>query len=239
MNKPSFEEVLKHPDRWLTERQSRWLASRGALAWAAEVLCYVANWILVRLLFRYSVRGRRHLPASGPFIITPNHSSPLDAQLLGAALPLAVLQHSYWTGKETVVLKNWLRRLLSWYTRIMPIPDDVVALAPATKILGRGESLIWFPEGTRSLDGELGDFKPGVAWLLTQHDVPVVPVFILGANAACPRSRTMPRFWTRVEVRIGPPQSAEQLGLRQPCEEDCQNAADSLRQSVIQLREQP
>jgi 1-acyl-sn-glycerol-3-phosphate acyltransferase len=43
--------------------------------------------LFVRLLFRFSVEGRQHLPASGPFIITPNHSCPLDLQLLATALP--------------------------------------------------------------------------------------------------------------------------------------------------------
>jgi hypothetical protein len=55
-----------------------------------------------------------------------------------------------------------LRRTLSWCTRIVPVADDATALAPAVKILERGDKLIWFPEGARSLDGKLHTFKPGI-----------------------------------------------------------------------------
>lgn len=236
MLKPSYDDVLGQPDRWLTDRQHRWLRPRGALAGTVHGLLYLVVWLAIRLMFRFSVEGREHLPKSGPFIIVISHMSPLDPQILGAALPLAVLRNSYWAGKERVVLKTWLRRKLSWYTRIMPIATDPTALAPAVKILERGDRLIWFPEGARSLDGELHDFKPGVVQLLTKCDVPVVPVYIQGAHAACPAARTFPRLRTRVIVRIGPAKSADQLGLKKTTGDRIARGLELLRESVLQLR---
>jgi len=238
MRKSKYEDVLAQPERWLTDLQRRWLRPRSAFARTAHTLMYLVNWLSVRLLFRFSVEGGEHLPASGPFIITPNHASPLDPQFLSAALPLALLRHAYWAGKERTVLKTWLRRTLSWYTQTVPIADDATALAPAVTILERGNKLIWFPEGARSLHGELHEFKPGVVRLLTKCNVPVVPVYIHGAHAACPGSKTIPRLWTRVVVRIGPPATAEQLGLKQATTEDVNRAIDSLQRSVMRLRDQ-
>ncbi len=237
MNTSTHEKVLAEPDRWLTAQQIRWLRPRGMIARAVHTSLYVVNWLCVRMLFRFSIEGRKHLPRSGPFIIAPNHTSPLDPPFLSAGLPLTLLRHTYWAGKDTTVLKTWLRRTFSWLTQVMPIANDATALAPAIKTLEQGGRLIWFPEGVRSLDGELHEFKPGVAWLLTKCNVPVVPVFIEGAHVACPRSKTMPRFWTRVVVRIGAPETAEQLGLRIATAEDVDRAVAALRQRLVQLRD--
>ena len=167
MSKFSYEDVLTQPERWLTDRQRRWLRPRGLFARTAHTLFYFVNLLFVRLLFRFSVEGRQHLSASGPFI-----------------------------------------------------------------------KLIWFPEGARSLDGELHAFKPGLGGILTKCDVPVVPVFIDGAPAAFPTGQTMPRLRARVVVRIGPPETAERLGLKDGGNEDINRVADVLRQRVMQLRDQ-
>jgi len=238
MSKPSYEDVLAEPDRWLTDRQRRWLRPRSMFARAAHRLLYVINWISIRLLFRFSVEGREHLSGSSPVIITANHASPLDPQMLGAALPLALLRSAYWAGKESTVLKTSLRRVFSWYTRIIPISDDATALAPAVKILEQRGDLFWFPEGARSLDGELQEFKSGVIRLLTKCDVQVVPVFIEGGHAAFPSSKRWPRLRARVVVRIGPPRTAEQLGLRAATSQDIDRATGSLQECVMRLRDQ-
>lgn len=238
MRRFSYEDVLAQPERWLTDRQRRWLRPRSAWAHVVHALFYVVNWLAVRLLFRFSVEGLEHLPASGPCIITPNHASPLDPQFLGAALTLGLLRRAYWAGKESTVLKTRLRRTLSWASRIVPIADDVTAFAPAIIILEQGDVLFWFPEGARSRDGEVHEFKPGAVQLLTKCHVPIVPVYIQGAHAACPGSKTIPRLWTRVVVRIGPPLTARQLGLKEATNDQISRATDALRQSVLQLRDQ-
>ena len=169
-----YIEAIEQPELWVTERQKRWLRPRSRLTNAAYAGLYVLNWILTRLLFRVSVKGLEHLAISGPFILTPNHASPLDPPVLAATIPLAVLQHTYWAGKQSTVLKNRLRRFMSWITRVIPISEDRTSLAAAVTILEQGHNLVWFPEGARSLDGQLHDFKPGIAILLSRCDVPVV-----------------------------------------------------------------
>ncbi len=195
----------------------------------------VINWILIRLLFRVSVEGHQNLPNSGPFIITPNHASPLDPPVLAFSLPLAMLQNTYWAGKQSTVLRNRLRLFLSWLTRVIPIIDDRTSLSAGVIILDRAHNLVWFPEGERSLDGTLKDFKPGVAVLLTRCNVPVVPVLIKGAHEAFPRRGCWPRLWSKIVVRIGPAVTAHQLGLTSCSAEDISRVVVTLRQSIADL----
>ena len=227
-----YKEVIEHPEQWVTELQKRWLQPRSSLAMAAYAGLYVVNWILTRMLFRVSVEGIERLPISGPFVLTPNHASPLDPPILATTLPLSVLQHTYWAGKQSTVLQNPLRRFMSWLTRVIPISEDRTALAAGITILEQGHNLVWFPEGERSSDGQLLDFKPGIAILLSRCDVPVVPVLIQGAYDAFPARGSWPRLWTRIAVRIGRPLSAFQLGLTSTSSDDFGGAAATLRQCV-------
>ncbi len=222
----------------LTDLQRRWLRPRSAFATMAYALLYIVNWLAVRLLFRMSVEGRNRLPSTGPFIIAPNHASPLDPPILAASLPLTMLQQTFWAGKKQVVLRNPLRRMLSWLTRVVPIDDNGSALGPGVTVLKRGHSLVWFPEGRRSLDGKLQKFKQGIAHLLVRCDVPVFPVFIQGAYAAFPSGARFPRLGTRVVVRIGPALSAEQLGLNETTPESISHAVETLRKHIEQLRDE-
>jgi len=235
MDIEKYKEVVEEPGRWVTKLQERWLQPRSRPTKAAYAGLYVVNWILTRLLFRVSVAGLEHLPVSGPFVVTPNHTSPLDPPILATIIPLAVLQRTYWAGKESTVLQNRLRRFMSWLTRVIPISEDRTALAAALTILEQRYNLIWFPEGERSSDGQLHDFKPGIAILLTRYDVPVVPVLIQGAYEAFPTRGSWPRLWTKILVRIGRPMTAHQLGLTSSSTDDVINATAALRQCIADL----
>jgi long-chain acyl-CoA synthetase len=235
MDIDKYKEVIDQPERWLTELQRSWLLPRSRLAAASYAGLYFVNWILIRLLFRVSVEGSEHLPVSGPFVVTPNHASPLDPPVLAAAISLTVLQNTFWAGKQSTVLRNGLRRCMSWFTRVIPIHEDRTAVAAAITSLEHGHNLIWFPEGERSLNGQLHHFRSGIAILLSRCDVPVLPVLIQGAYDAFPTRKSWPRLWTRIIVRIGPPQSAQQLGLTSFSPEAIQRAAATLQQRVAEL----
>lgn len=63
---------------------------------------------------------------------------------------------------------------------------------------------VLFPEGTRSRDGNLGRFKPGLGMIVAESEVPVVPCYLHGAHAACPPDRKLP-LALPLHLRIGPP----------------------------------
>jgi 1-acyl-sn-glycerol-3-phosphate acyltransferase len=68
-----------------------------------------------------------------------------------------------------------------------------------------GWNIILFPEGTRSVTGQMGPFKSGIGLLATQLQIPVIPAAIVGAYEILPKGRRLPRRRGRVRVAFGPP----------------------------------
>jgi long-chain acyl-CoA synthetase len=68
--------------------------------------------------------------------------------------------------------------------------------------LKEGKKVIIFPEGTRTTNGKLGEFKKTFAILSTELNVPVVPVAIIGADRALPVGAKIPRPWVKVRVKF-------------------------------------
>ncbi len=231
-----FSHVLEQPERWLSEQQRRWLRPRGRSRRIAYVVLFVLNWVLIRFLFRLSIKGREHLRGAAPVIVAPNHASPFDPPILAAALPLSMLQQTYWASKQSTVLKTRTRTLLSWLTRVIPIGDDSSALAAGAAVLSQNQNLVWFPEGRRSLDGRLQEFRPGIVFLLAMCNVPVVPVYVEGAYEAFPTGARFPRLRARIIVRIGAPRTPAQLRVDTTSPENVERSAAGIRECVSQLR---
>ena len=78
------------------------------------------------------------------------------------------------------------------------------------KRLKRGEAVLVFPEGTRTVDGEVGPFKPGICSIARRGKTILLPVGIDGAYDAWPRRRKLPRTG-RIHVCVGIPISAEEV----------------------------
>lgn len=206
-------DPLVEPEVVLAADQRRWLAPlRGwqvGLAW----LLYQLNRGIVRGIFRLEVRGLAQLPAAGPLLFTPNHVSFIDPFVLAAALPFNTLRRTRFAGLDEVAFANPLFRAVCRLAQAVPIdPRRATAssLAFGALVLQRGENLVWFPEGERSLSGRLLAFRPGVGMLLARRQVPAVPVAIRGAYQVLPRGRNWPR-WHRLAIEFGPPLTPEQL----------------------------
>jgi long-chain acyl-CoA synthetase len=121
--------------------------------------------------------------------------------------------------------------------RILPVEPrsgPLSNLALAAAVLHRNKNLVWFPEGQRSVSGDLKRFRPGIGLLLLTNAVPVVPVWIEGAGEALPPGKRWPRL-REVTLRFGEPCLGAQLeseGVGNTAEE---RIADALRSRVIQL----
>jgi long-chain acyl-CoA synthetase len=162
--------------------------------------------MLVRILWRTRALGADQLP-DGPLLITPNHTSYLDPLVVMAALPWRRLRRTYWAGWAGVMHSSPLRRLVSRMTQVFPVDADRdlgAAVATARELLGRGHSVVWFPEGRRSPSGELGRFQSGAGLVLKESATPALPTAIRGTFAAWPKHRRLPRP-TRIEVSFGAP----------------------------------
>jgi long-chain acyl-CoA synthetase len=145
--------------------------------------------LLARPTFRLRASGLEHLPASPPFIICPNHESFLDAPLMICCLPYRALRKlfslgysDYWDSPLTSRLAQWCK-----IVAIDPNVNLVRAMQAGAVGLKHKKVLLIFPEGTRSIDGRLTEFKKGAAILAHEMGVPIVPVGIRGTYESWPR----------------------------------------------------
>jgi long-chain acyl-CoA synthetase len=176
-----------------------------AILWAAM--------LLARVVVRFDVRGLEHLPASGPYLITPNHQSYLDSFFLMGSLPWRIFRQVFFVGASEYFETPFMR----WFARqvnVVPVDPDS-SLVPAMQAGGfglrHGRVLVLFPEGERSIDGTVKSFKKGAA-ILSQHlSAPIVPVALDGIYEIWPRNRPIAwgvlRPWRRapVAIHVGPP----------------------------------
>jgi len=162
--------------------------------------------LLFRCYFRFRTEGREHIPHS-PCIIAPNHQSFIDGLLVATGLKNAQMQRTCFYAKAKHVQKRWLRFLADRNNVvIMDIHADVrQSIQKVATLLQNGKNVIIFPEGTRTLDGALGEFKKTFAILSKELNVPVVPVAIRGAFEALPSGSILPKPFRRISVRFQPP----------------------------------
>ena len=160
----------------------------------------------LRLFFRIRAEGREHIPARGPCILVANHQSYIDGLFVSMFLKNKFLRQLHYYAKRKHVTKGFL----SWLARncnviVVEVGRDVqLSLHMMAQALQEGGSLLIFPEGTRSTDGALGDFKSTFAAMALEMKVPIIPVAISGAHRALPRGKRFPRPFTRIHVRFLP-----------------------------------
>jgi len=188
-------------------------------------------YLIFLLLFRMRVDGLEHLPPSGPYLVCPNHLSYLDPFAVISVLPYHSFRDTFFLG-YSAFFKSRPMRLLSRLAGVVPVDPDahlLGALRAGAWGLRQGRILCIFPEGARSFDGELQEFKKGAAILAHEIGVPIVPVGIQGTHEVLPRGRARLRFH-RISVRFGPP-VRPQAGDGDPY----QDLTERLRRSVSDL----
>lgn len=161
--------------------------------------------LLILLRIKINVRGVENLQDGSPYIFIANHSSYLDIIAIGKALPEGAL----------FVYKEELTKVPVWGWSLKGSPFIMIRRADArdamrsieqaaSEIRERGESVVIFPEGTRSFNGELGEFKRGGFLLAAKTGVPLVPLAIRGSNRLLPRNDWRVQPGT-IDVVIGAP----------------------------------
>ncbi len=158
-------------------------------------IAWLGTYPLAKLLLGLRVVGREHL-VNGGQIIAANHTSNFDPLILGWAAAREV----YFLAKEELFRYRpfaWL--IKSW--NALPVGRkgiDLGAIKRCGAVLRRNQTLVLFPEGTRSRNGEIGAFKPGVGMLAVLNQVPVIPAFISGM------AQSIVSYWVdRDFVRLG------------------------------------
>ncbi|GBR75879.1 long-chain-fatty-acid--CoA ligase [Candidatus Termititenax persephonae] len=154
-------------------------------------------------------------------IYAANHQSYLDIVWLLATMPPDIRQKTYMLGKKELAFLPWLLGRLP-IIFVERQGQALSSLKAGADILRQGGSLIVFPEGTRSRDGKLGEFKIGAALLAHKLGKKIVPITIKGAYEIYPRHQRFPdwRSTTQGEVILNPPldprdfSTAEELNIK-------------------------
>ena len=164
-------------------------------------------------LFRTQVRPRVEgldvlTRVKGPVIFVANHASHLDTPLILLSLPDEWRRTTTVAAAADYFFDKWWRSVGSALVfNTFPIERRGGSMsATPGEVLAEGWSLIVFPEGTRSRDGWLGEFRTGAASLSKTFGVPIVPVAHRGTFAVMPRGQGWPSPGRRpVRLRFGEP----------------------------------
>ncbi len=154
--------------------------------------------------YRFASWGVAGVPDAGPVLFVSNHQSHLDPIIVG----LGAHKRQYFALARASL---WKSALFRWLTvplnpvAVEPNSADIKSLKRCIELLQQGQALTVYPEGTRTPDGEVKAFEPGVLLIIKRAKPVVVPVGIEGAYGVWPRWRKLPGLRGRVGVTYGEP----------------------------------
>ena len=164
---------------------------------------YHLSKLLARIFFRLRVVHRERMINHGPVILASNHQSFLDPPLVGSVSDRGV----YFLARKSL-LDGWFFGWILPKLNVIPVDSetgrDRTALKALIRILRAGQGTVVFPEGQRTVDGELQAAQPGLGLVIAKTLAPVVPMRVFGAFAAWPIHQKWPRPG-RVTIVVGDP----------------------------------
>ena len=188
---PEVQEVVSKPRRI------------GPLLW---YLFGRAVSLISKDAFDLRVHGLENIPPEGPFILSPNHQSFLDGPVLMSQFPWRLYKKAFYVGTSEI-FGSGVMRAVAHSLRLIPVDPDA-NLVPAMRAgaygLRRGQILVLYPEGERSIDGPPKTFNKGAAILASHLKVPIVPVALEGFHEAWPRGKGFQGL-SRLRIAIGKP----------------------------------
>jgi 1-acyl-sn-glycerol-3-phosphate acyltransferase len=177
----------------------------------ARLFAFGARLLVRALAFgRVEVEGLERLRSdprvSGPLVVVANHVSNIDPPLVGGWLARGLGRRLAFLAKEQLFRGLVGRFMLAQgMIRVRAGRSDVDALRTARSVLDRGGVIVVFPEGTRSFDGVVGEAHAGAAMLASRPGTWVVAAGVGDTDRLMPRGERLPRFGTRVLLRVGEP----------------------------------
>jgi 1-acyl-sn-glycerol-3-phosphate acyltransferase len=148
-------------------------------------VCYTLSGLIARTAFRYRAYGRENIIEEGPAIMAANHQSYLDPPLVG----ITCKNELYFLARKTLFEKKLLGSLIS---RVNALPvdlsrGDLTAFRAVMNLLKEGHRTVIFPEGTRTLTGQIQQARAGIGMIIAKTLAPVVPIRIFGSFEAWPK----------------------------------------------------
>jgi long-chain acyl-CoA synthetase len=204
-------------------RFPRW-ASRAPVAWLRAAVYYLLTWPATVLLACPRVRGRENLrEVRGPVLVVCNHVTPIDIGWVLKALPPRFRHHlaTAMAGERLMAMRHppgdagWLRRLFDPVRyflvvalfNVFPLPKLTgfrESFEFAGESIERGESVLIFPEGELTKDGNVAPFRAGIGVLAAKLGVPIIPMRLDGLFDLRQAGKRIARPF-QVKVTIGSP----------------------------------
>ena len=191
------------------ERMRSLKRESGLISTGLHLTCWTAIRAYLAFYHRLKVVGAENLPTAPPYILVANHTSHLDALVLAAPLPWRMRDRVFPIAAGDVFFETpmmsafsafFLNALPMWRKKCGPH-----ALQELRERLVSEECVyVLFPEGARSRDGKMMQFKKGLGMLVAGSPAPVVPCCLSGCFEALPAERRWPRP-RRICVTIGRP----------------------------------
>lgn len=153
-----------------TPREKRVFADKKARAWA--------RFLLRRAGAEVTVEGLDKIPTEGSVVYIANHQSNFDVPLMIAHMPKS---KGFIAKAETLkipIVRTWMTYMNCVFLDRSDIRQQVKAIGEGVRNIKDGQSMVIFPEGTRSIDGQLSAFKAGSLKLATKSGATIVPVAI-------------------------------------------------------------
>lgn len=153
--------------------------------------------IILKIFYNLKVIGKENIPKNTNFIVVANHCSFLDPIVIGVAIPKKI---------HFIALRNLYRIFwLRWFLKLMGSLPTGSASKISILLLLNNKNIGLFPEGTRSHDGKLKEFKTGTSLLAIKTGRPILPCAIIGTYEAFPRTAKFPKFFCSIKIKIGKP----------------------------------
>ena len=196
--------------------------------------------LVFRVVWRLEVFGTENIPGTGKCVLCVNHSSYLDAFIVEASMPARLRKGLFFVGFKAYFEQFFIRNIVK-YIRVIPIDPGmhfVEAMQASSYVLRNDKMICIFPEGQRTIDGNIKEFKKGVGILAKELDVPLVPVLITGSYESWPRTKPFPRAYP-IKITFGKPfdfGELKKVGLKAGIKDEYEAIAFGIRGEAIKLK---
>jgi 1-acyl-sn-glycerol-3-phosphate acyltransferase len=207
------------------------------MIYITQNFCKIFTLFVFKVFYRTRYINGHNIPKKGGFIITPNHSSYFDPPLIGSVTFGRIFR---FMARDTL-FKNPVGGALITWMGAFPVRRGAVdrkSWDTFVKLVNRGEAVMLFPEGTRTLDGGLQQGKPGAGMLIYKAKAPVVPVYAHGVFDAWPKGQLGPSFGKKIDVIYGKPLDLTEYFNMEESKETYIKISDRVMQEVTALKKE-
>lgn len=184
---------------------------------------------LFKLLYRYEITNKNNIPPTGGYVLACNHQSYTDPVLVSIGQKRMI----YFMAKSELFRNKFFSALIR-SLGAFPVQrggtGDKGAINNAENLLAEGKVLGIFPEGTRSLNGELLKMRAGAVMLAYQSGVPIIPACITAKGGKL-------KAFRKVKITYGDPLTCEQLGITTGSGKELREATRILSEKITEIRE--